>query len=186
MKIIIIHSAYGNPDENWIPWLKKELNSLGHQAFVPEFPTPKGQNLQNWLDVFKDYWVEVDHDTVLIGHSISVAFVLNILNQTKQPIKAAYLVSGFIQPLNNPEFDPINKTFYEHGFKWDTIKNNCKSFHIYHSDNDPYVPIERGQEIATKLGVKLNIISGAGHFNISTGYKTFPRLLDDLKKEVTQ
>jgi len=37
--IFIIHGAYGNPDENWIPWLKTELEKLGNRVFVPKFPS---------------------------------------------------------------------------------------------------------------------------------------------------
>lgn len=38
--VIIIHGAYGNPEENWFPWLKKELEKLDCRVFVPKFPTP--------------------------------------------------------------------------------------------------------------------------------------------------
>jgi hypothetical protein len=38
--IFIIHGSYGYPEENWFPWLKKELSKLGHRVFVPKFPIP--------------------------------------------------------------------------------------------------------------------------------------------------
>jgi predicted alpha/beta hydrolase family esterase len=44
--IFIIHGSYGNPDENWFPWLKKELEQEGHKVFVPKFPTPEDQSLR--------------------------------------------------------------------------------------------------------------------------------------------
>ena len=53
--IFIIHGAYGNPNDNWFPWLKAELEKIGAKAFVPAFPTPEDQNLENWFKVFKDY-----------------------------------------------------------------------------------------------------------------------------------
>ncbi len=38
--IFLIHGSYGHPQENWFPWLKKELESLGHKVYVPAFPIP--------------------------------------------------------------------------------------------------------------------------------------------------
>ena len=48
---IIIHGTYGNPDENWFPWLKIELEKIGYQVYVPTFPTPENQNLEAWLKI---------------------------------------------------------------------------------------------------------------------------------------
>jgi len=61
-------------------------------------------------------------------------------------------------------------------------KQNCKQFFIYHSDNDPYVPIECANELADKLGVKPKIIKNAGHFNEKAGYLEFEYLFNDIKQ----
>lgn len=51
------------------------------------------------------------------------------------------------------------------------IKQNCKKFYIYHSDNDPYVPMKKATELAKKLDSKIIEIKNAGHFNEKAGYK---------------
>ena len=38
------------------------------------------------------------------------------------------------------------------------------------------------EELAGKLGVKLTLVKGAGHFNEAAGYKEFPLLLEKIKK----
>jgi len=55
ISIIIIHGTGGSPNSNWFPWLKSELEKLGHTVFAPKFPTPEKQSLENWLKVFKKY-----------------------------------------------------------------------------------------------------------------------------------
>ena len=47
----IIHGAYGNSKDNWIPWLKKQLEKQNHHVIVPAFPTPDGQSLDAWINV---------------------------------------------------------------------------------------------------------------------------------------
>ena len=131
---IIIHGAYGYPEENWFPWLKKELKQIGFKVFVPQFPTPNNQNLKNWNKVFLRYEKYVDEDTILIGHSLGALFIMNILENYK--VKACYLVGGFLGLLGVKKFDIINKTITNRKFNFKKIKKNCKIFFVYNSDND--------------------------------------------------
>ncbi len=172
--IVIVHGSFGNPQENWFPWLKQKLELLGHKVFVPLFPTPDGQSLEAWRHVFENVQDELDENTIFVGHSLGPAFILDVLEKSKA--KAAFFVSAFIGSLDNSEFDSVNKTFYKQ-FNWEKIKQNCSSFTLFHSNNDPYVPVEKAKEVADKLTVPLNIIKNAGHFNESAGYTQFPQLL---------
>jgi predicted alpha/beta hydrolase family esterase len=149
--IFIIHGSYGHPEENWFPWLKTELEKDKHKVFIPKFPTPEGQTLHNWLKVFKPYEKHLDENTIIIGHSLGVAFLLSVLEKRDKPIKAAFFVSGCIGSLNNPLFDNINKSFTEKEFDWKHIKEKCPKIVIFHSNNDPYVPLEKAKELAKKL-----------------------------------
>ncbi len=182
MNIFIIHGSYGNENENWFPWLKENLEKSGYTVFVPHFPTPDNQSLENWLEVFKEYTKYLDKDSVMIGHSLGVAFILNILENINFQIKSSFLISGFIELLNNPEFDEINKTFINKNFNFTKIKNNCNKFFIYHSDNDPYVNIDKAKNLAQKLNEEIVIVKNAGHFNTSSGYNKFELLLENIKE----
>ena len=51
---------------------------------------------------------------------------------------------------------------------------------MYHSDNDPYVPLEKGVALANGLGSEVILVEGAGHFNVEAGYTRFERLLEDM------
>lgn len=176
----MIHGAYGNPEENWLPWLNDELEKSGNIVIVPAFPTPENQSLDTWLKVFEPHQTQLNSDTIMIGHSLGPAFILNVLERINTPIKACYFVSGFLGLLGNLDFDEINKTFTDKDFDWDKIKQNCKKFYIYHSDNDPYVSLEKSRELADKLGVETRVIKGAGHFNLDSGYDKFELLLHDI------
>ncbi len=177
--VFIIHGSFGNPDENWYPWLKLELEKKGHTVFVPPFPTPDGQNLENWRAVFLPYELEITSDTIFMGHSLGAAFILRFLEQTDVKIRAAFFVSGFASLLHN-DFDSVNKTFLDHPFLWDRIRARCAQFFILHSDNDPYVPVSFAKELAAALGVTTLIIPSAGHFNEKSGYSKFPLLLEKI------
>ncbi|MBU0760931.1 MAG: alpha/beta hydrolase [Nanoarchaeota archaeon] len=182
MKFFIIHGSYGSPKENWFPWLKERLEEEGNNVFVPEFPTPNNQSLDNWMKVFDDFYSsEVGEDSIFIGHSLGPAFILSILERLNIKVKACFFVSGFLGLLGNPEFDEVNKTFIAKEFDWERIRKNCENFYVYHSDNDPYVSLEKAKELAEKLGTEVIIVKNAGHFNESSGYLKFELLLKDIE-----
>ncbi len=180
MIAIIFHGAYGAPHEHWVPWLKKELEKRGWQVFTPKFPTPEGQNLKNWLKVFEEFEQYLGPETILIGHSLAPAFILTVLEKSKKPALASFLIAGFTGKINDPRFDSINETFVERKFAWEKIKSNCRNFVVFASDNDPYVPGQKTGELADRLDAEFILVRGAGHFNSKAGYFRFPLLLEKI------
>jgi len=178
--VYIIHGSYGSSKANWFPWMKQELEKINCRVIVPDFPTPENQNINSWLEVFFKYQGELNNNSILIGHSIGAAFVLNILERINLPIKASFLVAGFVGLLDKAKFDEVNKTISDKQFDWNKIKQNCKNFYLYHSDNDPYVPLTKAQELAINLETEIKLIKGAGHINKDSGFNEFKLLLDDI------
>lgn len=175
----IFYGVYGHPQENWFPWLKNHLEQLDQQVIIPQFPTPEGQTLDNWLKTLEEYEAQINEDTILVGHSLGVPFALNVIEQHK--VKAAFLVAGFYGKCNT-RFDDMTKTFAQRDFDWEKIKANCEKFYVFHSDNDPYIKLEKAQELAEKLDVKVTLVPGAGHISQSAGYTEFELLLDKMKQ----
>ncbi len=182
MRAFIIHGTYGSPTENWIPWLKTELEQLGCEVIVPSFPTPEGQDLATWLSVWQPYNAQLDDQTILIGHSLGATFVLRILEQAPHPIRTAFLVAGFAQPLEISSLNSLLASFVKPPFNWVKIRQNAAEFHVFQSDNDPYVPFERGGELARNLGCEMTIVKNAGHFSEKTGYTHFELLVEAIKR----
>ncbi len=183
MNFIIIHGIYGHPEENWFPWLKKQLEGMSYEVIVPKFPTPLDQSLESWLRVFSNYEDKINEETVLIGHSLGAAFILNYLEKTNKKIKAAILAAGYHKLLEN-QFKDINKTFVDRQFNWEKIKSSCGRFFVFSSDNDEYIPLEVGEELAKNLNAEFNLVHDGGHLNSKAGYDTFPLLLETIIIEI--
>lgn len=181
LQVVIVHGAYGSPEENWFPWLKEQLENDGYHVVVPQFPTPEGQKPKAWLDILNKEVPRFDENLIMVGHSLGPAMILRKLENVERPIRASFLVSVFVGALGLPDFDPINVPFFDPPFNWAKIKKNCREFFVYNGDNDPYVPLEQGERVANNLGVKVNVIKGGGHINKSAGYTKFERLLLDIK-----
>ena len=101
--IFIIHGSDGHPEENWFPWLKNELENLGHQVFVPALPTENGHLLEKWFEKFDEYKEYLNEETIFFAHSRGCAFVWRLLEKLEQPIFASFLVGGFDEYLWYPK-----------------------------------------------------------------------------------
>ncbi|MDO8553578.1 MAG: alpha/beta fold hydrolase [Candidatus Micrarchaeota archaeon] len=181
--VFIIHGTGGHPEENWFPWLKKELETLGCKVIIPQFPTPENQTPETWFAVFDKYKEHFTSDTILIAHSLGGAFALRILERSKITIKAAFFVGTpvGVRPIKNWDGD---LPFIGKPFDWNKIKSHTHRSIVFHSNNDPYVSLGNGELLAEKLDVQLTFIKNAGHFNRTSGYEKFEELLKKVKIEL--
>lgn len=177
--IFILHGTEGHPEENWFPWLKQELEPLGYNVFIPQFPSPPivPAKLNEWFNVFKNYENELNEDSIIIGHSLGGKFALRVLENLNHNIKGAFFVGTpiGIPPIKNNDRD---NAFTNNDFNWKIIKDKSKHFEVFQSDNDPYVGLENGEHLAKNLGTELTFIPNAGHFNTRAGYTKFEKLRD--------
>ena len=184
---IIIHGWGADSSSNWFPWLKKELEKKDLKVDVPDFPNTQNPQLSEWFDYFEEnVFIKNPADTVLIGHSLGVPFILRYLEKfgvapsraarstsAATPVKTSYFIAGFHKPLGYS----ATESFVNKPFDWDKIKSACKKFTVINSDNDPYIPRTVGQELAFNLGVDEIVEHNAGHLNAPGGFLEFPRLL---------
>ena len=185
--IFIIHGSYGNPGENWFPWLKEELEKIGHRVFVPQFPVPEvetpaygGHDLEEWIKKLEEFKEYINEETIFITHSRGGGFSFNFLPRLSSPIAATFLIAPWSDFLWYPEGWTEVDSFHKEPFDWEKIKKGSKYFELYQSTND-IIPVSVGEEIAYKLGARLVLVDNAGHFNASSGYTTFSLLLENIK-----
>lgn len=174
----IIHGAYANPDINWYPWLKTELEKLGYTVFTPKFPTPEHQSLQAWMEVFAPYRKNLSPESIIIGHSVGCAFALHLIEEVAVQVNGTFLVAPFIHELPHEGFNLVNATFITTPFNWKSIHESMGRVKVLASDNDPYVPIETSKEVADLLGIKVQTVSGRGHFDAASDTYQLPELVE--------
>jgi uncharacterized protein len=185
MKIGVLHGSYGSPEGNWFPWLARMARDCGHEVVSPRFPTPENQNLRSWLDVFSRDFGQMDERCVLVGHSLSAAFILRLLEQSGT-LAGVVLVSGFLGDLGLPEFDRVNATFTSEPSNWEVLRERAGRVLLLAGDNDPYVPLDRGLHLATQLATGLHVVPGGGHLNAEAGFTEFPYLWSMMRRLVLE
>lgn len=191
--IFIIHGSYGNPEENWFPWLKEKFENLGQRVFVPQFPIPRqtdasygGHILKEWLKTLEQYKQYINSETIFVAHSRGCVFLYHVLAGLSQPVHAVFLVGPWLT-YHWYEGKPKSyvDSFHETPFDWERIKRGSKYFEIFQSTNDE-ISVDEGKKIAEHLGATLTVVKNAGHFNIARDpkYKTFELLFNHIKQQL--
>lgn len=181
--IFIIHGLGGHPQENWFPWFKKELEREGNSIIVPQFPHPFEPQLSEWLEHFEQYREQISKNTILVGHSLGVTFILRFLERTDIRVDSCFLVAGAIEPMGN-DFDPLVANFFKDPYDWKTIRSRSNFFSVFHANNDPYIPLTQAQKITRELHADFHLIPGGGHLNEGVGYLKFPLLLQEIERRL--
>ncbi len=174
-RVFIIHGLAADPNCNWFPWLKDELEAKGYSVFVPRMPSSRHPICGEWLEYLKGLVGEVDENTIFVGHSLGGATILRFLEKIKGEKKTGkiFIVAG---PDENPGFPELDSFVYPQ-VNFEKIKNSAKGFVLIHSEDDPVVPFLMGQRLAKKLDAEFIPLSGLGHLNAGIGDFTLPILL---------
>ncbi len=182
MKFVILHGTSSNHDSNWFPWLKSELEALGHKVWVPDLPDSDMPN----IDKYNEFLISSGWDfnnNILIGHSSGAVAINGLLQELTDNVnvEAAILVGSFRGDLGWDSLHGVDIPF-----DFNKIKNKSRRFFVIHSDNDPYCPVEGAQWISEKLGAEFMELSNMQHFSyqLDKKFAKFPELLDLIKDKV--
>lgn len=171
-KIIIAHGWDGHPEEGWFPWLKKELETRGFEVIIPQLPDAENPRIENWVPALEKAVGRADENTFLVGHSMGCQAIARYLEKLpdETTLGGAVFVGGFFKALSGigDEGEEV-KEMADHWLKTpvdlEKAGEHLKSAVAIFSDNDYYVPLENQDDFKDKLGAKIIIEKGKGHFS---------------------
>ncbi len=174
-RVFIIHGWGGDPGSNWFPWLKEMLEKRGMEAVVPRMPDSENPKLAAWLETLRKAVGGPDAETFMVGHSLGCITILRYMQGLgdEDKIGGAVLVAGFTEDLGIKQI--VN--FLDGPVDWKRINARCKRFVAIASDNDGYVPLRQSEILKEKLGAKVLMQQGMGHFNMAELHVALNELL---------
>ncbi len=172
-------------DKHWIPWLKKNLEEKNLNVEVPLMLEPWRPDYEKFKEVFDN--LEINEDSVLIGHSCGCAFLVRWLGDTKKKIKKLILVAPWKiadkEKFEDEELMESRKKFYNYEIKGD-IKNNIKEIIIFTSDDEEEDGKKSAKIFHDSLGGKIIELKAHGHYCLGDmGTEEFPELLNEILKD---
>lgn len=187
--IYIIHGWDGSPNEPMHQWMQQKLSEKGFSVKAPEMPDPAVPKIEPWVNKLKEI-VDVNEETILIGHSIGCQTILRFLETLpgSLKIKGIVLIAPWMKldmqtmQEEGPEGIEIAKPWMEIPINFKKVKSHIGKVIAIFSDNDPYVPLSQKDLFKKELDADIIIENNKGHFTISDGVRELPSALDSVSR----
>ena len=187
-RVFIIHGWEGYPEENWFPWLKKELKVEGFEVFVPQMPDADNPRIEKWIPKITEIVGTADRDTYFVGHSMGCQAIARYLETLSEDVKVGgvVFVAVFFKRLTGlgeePNFEEVEKEWLGTPLNLEKIKNHLNESVAIFSDDDPYVPLDNIDDFRDKLKSKIIIQHKMNHFSGNWAITELPIVLEELLK----
>ncbi len=159
MKYVFIHGYTSNPNADWYPQIRTELEKLGHEVVIPAMPGHKHPPAGEWVEIVKHEVESSDELVVLVGHSLGTRAVIFYLeNSDVKNIEKVLLIAP-------PDF-PHRKSdnMWQRQIDAKKLQRWKSKVTVLLSKNDRIVSPESARAVAKKIDAKLVEVDGHGHF----------------------
>ncbi len=175
MRVVLIHGYNSSPEENFHPWLARELKARGFEVIAPKLPLVEEPNVTECIQALALAVGRLDENTIIVGHSLGGVLALRYLEAAEAASipRATILVGAPYQTKS----EKIRGVFLSE-FDYDVVAWKAREFLIVHDKEDKLVPFDHAEKYARMLQGELVPTTGDDHFM----EKEYPVLLEIILK----
>lgn len=179
IRAVLIHgNGNSKPTDNWLPYLKKELENLGVEVNAPQFPDTELARSSYWLPFLDE--LKADDNTMLVGHSSGAIAAMRYAETHR--ILGSALIGAYYTDLGI-EAEKLSG-YFDLPWDWKNIKKNQKWIIQFSGVNDPWIPINEAHVIRDYLHTDYYESPDQGHLGGDYYKGSFPKLLEAIKKKI--
>ncbi|MEO6238734.1 MAG: alpha/beta hydrolase [Vicinamibacterales bacterium] len=159
MKVILIHGNGGSTAADcWYPRVEQECAALGLTVVNQAFPDNVKARARFWLPHLED--LGADENTILIGHSSGAVAAMRYAETHR--LLGSILVGVCHTDLGDS--GEAESGYYNQPWQWPLIRKHQQWIAIYHSRDDPLVPVQEARFVAARLKCSYFEFRDRGHF----------------------
>lgn len=176
MRTVIICPGNGCTNirqSNWYGTLYHKLAEKGITTYCEDFPDPLHARRDRWVPFIRSLAEKEGNpeSVVLVGHSSGAQASLRYAEQ--YPLHGIVLVSATYSDLGDAHErasgyypQPSGGGKESNPYRFDHMKENCKNWCQFHSDDDPFIPLREAERIRDGLALsdEYRMLPGRSHF----------------------
>jgi predicted alpha/beta hydrolase family esterase len=158
-KVVFIHGNGGcTAGDAWYPRLERECDALGLEVVNRTFPDNVKARARFWLPHLEA--LGADQNTILIGHSSGAVAAMRYAETHR--VLGSILVGVCHTDLGDP--GESESGYYSAPWQWQQIREHQQWIAIYHSTDDPHIPVAEPRFVAKQLQCSYFEFHDRGHF----------------------
>jgi len=174
---LVLHGiANHRPPEHWQHWLADRLRADGYQVIYPELPDPDAPQLGRWLEALAGHLGDMESggERIVICHSLACLLWFHAASSlTSDPVERLLLVS----PPASACVPEAGASFRLDALDVQAVRASVSAgIQIVCSDADPYNPAGAQRLYGDPLGIRADVLTGAGHITPESGYGPWPAM----------
>jgi len=184
-RVFVIHRWDGSPYSDWLPWIKRELESLGYAVDAPYMPNPDNPEVDPWVYYLREQVGRIDDSTFFIGHSIGCQAIMRYASLAPENERAggAVFVAPWITLKNiGPSDMFVAKDWLERPIDFPKASYHLNKITAIFSETDPFVPMTDAQLFQNMLHANIVIEQKGGHFTQDDGVLDLQVALSEFVK----
>jgi predicted alpha/beta hydrolase family esterase len=182
-RLYIVHRWDANPQADWYPWLKHEMESLGVETHTPQMPNPSEPDIAVWVNFLAQQVGRPDQNTYFVGHSLGCQTIIRYLETISTEVGGAIFVAGWfeLQGLETEDEKRIAAPWLENPIDFVKVRQNLSKAIAILSINDPFVDYQANKYKFEK-DLKARVLSegDSGHLTYDDGVTE----IDSLRREL--
>jgi pimeloyl-ACP methyl ester carboxylesterase len=161
-KAILIHgNGGGTAGDIWLPSVERDLRALGLDVINRTFPDNVKARASVWLPFLDE--LGADEHTLLVGHSSGAVAAMRYAETHR--LGGSILIGVCHTDLGDP--GEAASGYYRAPWNWARIRDNQPWIAIFHSIDDPLIPVAEARFVAAQLRCSYFELAGRGHFTDS-------------------
>lgn len=179
IRAILIHgNGNSKPTDNWLPYLKRELEKLHIKVEAPQFPDTELARSIYWLPFLEQ--LKADENTILVGHSSGAIAAMRYAES--HHLLGSALIGTYYTDLGFPT--EKQSGYFDTPWNWENIRKNQKWIIQFAGANDPWIPISEAHVVRDQLKTDYYESPDQGHFGGDYYKEAFPELLEAIKRRI--
>ena len=175
-RVVLLHGLDGHAEEDWLPWVRDELQASGFDVHSETFPDSVAARRSSWWPHLAS--LEIDDTTVLVGWSTGAVAAMRWAEQHR--ILGSVLVGAYSTDLG----DPAEKAseWFDAPWNWRAIREHQRFIVQFASTDDDLVPIPEQRYVRDRLAPIYIEHDDRRHYQTPT----LPELVPTLRSALAQ
>jgi uncharacterized protein len=174
---LILHGIENHrPPRHWQYWLTEQLREEGRTVSYPALPEPDAPFYRDWEAALHTLLTATSGDRLtVVCHSLACLLWFRAASELAQPVDRLLLVA----PPASECVPDTGASFRLEQFDAESVRSSVTGeLLIACSDTDPYNPHGAQSLYGDALGIRAQLIPGAGHITPADGFGPWPWALE--------